>query len=99
MEDITAQELKERLEGGETIRLIDVRETYEYEEDNLGGQLVPLGELSSRLDDFSDWKEEEVIVHCRSGARSANAKQYMSAQGFAKVRNLLGGIMAYRRLS
>lgn len=98
MEDITAKELKERLDSGETLYLIDVREPYEYEEDNLEGTLIPLGSLAERLSELDDKKGEEIIVHCRSGARSANAKQYMASQGFTKVRNLLGGIIAYRKL-
>lgn len=98
MEDITAQELKERLENGEKINLIDVREPYEYDEDNLEGTLIPLGSLAEKLSELEDKKEEEIVVHCRSGARSANAKQYMKSQGFDKVRNLLGGIVAYRSL-
>lgn len=98
MEDITAKELKERLENGEEITLLDVREPYEYDEDNLEGTLIPLGSLAEKLSELEDKKDEEIVVHCRSGARSANAKQYMASQGFSKVRNLLGGIIAYRKL-
>lgn len=96
MEDITAKELKERLENGEKVNLVDVREEYEYQEDNLGGKLIPLGELAEKLSQIEDLKDQEVVVYCRSGARSANAKYYMTSQGFTKVRNLLGGIMMYR---
>ncbi len=98
MADITAKELQERVESGEKINLIDVRETYEFEEDNLEGKLIPLGELPKRIDELDSLKNEEVIVHCRSGARSANAKNYMISQGFQNVRNLEGGILAYRAL-
>jgi rhodanese-related sulfurtransferase len=98
MEDITVSELKERLERGEKFHFIDVREEWEYEEDNLGAENIPLGELPHRLSELEAIKEEEIIVHCRSGARSGNAKKFMETKGFTNVRNVLGGIMAYRSL-
>ena len=96
--DITAQELKERLDKGEKIIIIDVREPYEYEEYNIGAQLIPLGDLQGHIDDFEDVKNEEIVVHCRSGARSAAAKGFMVQNGYTNVRNLIGGIMAYAEL-
>lgn len=96
--DITVEELKQRLDAGEEFNFLDVREEYEYEEDNLGALLIPLGELPDRLEEIDGWKEQEVVVHCRSGARSARAKAFLEAQGFANVRNVLGGIMAYNEL-
>jgi rhodanese-related sulfurtransferase len=96
MSDITSVELKERLDNGEKVTIIDVREPYEYEEYNLGGQLIPLGELPGRLDELESLKDQEIIVHCRSGARSANAKMYMMENGFTNVRNLIGGAMAWQ---
>lgn len=98
MEDITVSELKERIEKGEKFVFVDVREEWEYEEDNLGAENIPLGELPDRLGELEDHKNEEIIVHCRSGARSGNAKKFMEGKGFTKVRNVLGGIMAYRQL-
>jgi rhodanese-related sulfurtransferase len=98
MEDITAEELKERLEKGEELILIDVREPYEFEEDNLKGRLIPLGNLPAEVDDLLDFQDSEVIIHCRSGARSSAAKAFLTQNGFSKVRNLLGGILAYRSL-
>jgi rhodanese-related sulfurtransferase len=97
--DITAKELKERLGNGESIHIIDVREPYEYEEVNIKGELVPLGDLQGRIDDFDDIKDEEIIVHCRSGARSAAAQAFMIKNGFTNVRNLIGGINAFIELS
>ncbi|KAA9345386.1 rhodanese-like domain-containing protein [Larkinella humicola] len=94
--DITAQELKERLDKGEKINLIDVREEYEFDEDNLGGELYPLGSLPSQIDDLEDLQDEEVIIYCRSGARSGRAQQFLEQNGFSNVRNLIGGILAYR---
>jgi rhodanese-related sulfurtransferase len=96
--DITVEELKERLDKGENFNFLDVREEYEFDEDNLGAKLIPLGELPDRLDEISDWKNEEVVVHCRSGARSGRAKAFMESQGFTNVRNVTGGIMAYNQL-
>jgi len=98
MEDITVQELKERIDNKEDIVLIDVREDWEYEEDNLGGKLIPLGTLPDNLDTLAPYKDQEVIIHCKSGGRSGQAKMYLMQQGFSKVRNVLGGIEAYRAL-
>ncbi len=94
--DITVQELRERLEKGEKLNLIDVREPNEYAEDNIGATLIPLGELPYRVDDLDGMQDEEVIVHCRSGARSARAQQFLEENGFSNVRNLTGGMLAYR---
>ncbi len=94
MTDITAQELKERIDKGEKLNIIDVREPYEYEEYNIGAMLVPLGDLQGKIDDLDEWLNEEVIVHCKSGARSAAAKAFMMQNGFTNVRSLLGGILA-----
>lgn len=96
--DITVQELKERLDNGEELHFYDVREEHEYEADNLGAVLIPLGELPDHMDELKHLKNEEIIVHCRSGARSANAQKYLQANGFTNVRNVIGGILAYRSL-
>lgn len=94
--DISVVELKKRLDTGETINLIDVREQYEYDEFNLGGDLIPLGTLPGKLEDLEDLKNEEVIVHCRSGARSGTAKMFLTQSGFTNVRNLLGGVLDWQ---
>ncbi len=96
--DITVEELKERLDKGENLNFLDVREEYEYEEQNLGAKLIPLGELPDRMDEIESWKDSEVIVHCRSGARSGKAKAFMESQGFTNVRNVTGGLLAYNQL-
>ena len=96
MPDITTTELKQRLQAGETPHIIDVRETWEVEESRIpGSQNIPLGTLPTKLDDLEDLKDQEVIVHCKSGARSASAKAFLTQQGFTNVRNLEGGMMAY----
>lgn len=96
MNDITVEELKSRIDGGEQLHIIDVREPHEYEEFNIGAQLIPLGTLPSKLAELESLKDQEIILHCRSGARSGNAKLYMEDSGFTKVRNLLGGMLAWR---
>ncbi|EON79436.1 Sulfur carrier protein adenylyltransferase ThiF [Lunatimonas lonarensis] len=98
MEDITVGELKARLSRNEEFLFLDVREEYEYEDDNLGALNIPLGELPDKLDELEAYKGKEIIIHCRSGARSGNAKNFLMAKGFEKVRNVLGGILAYRSL-
>lgn len=94
--DITVQELKERLDNGEKLNLFDVREPNEYEADNIGATLIPLGNLPDRVDELDGLQDEEVIVHCRSGARSARAQQFLEENGFNNVRNVTGGMLAYR---
>lgn len=96
--DITVEQLKELLENEEKINLIDVREEHEYEDDNLGGILIPLGEVPDHLDEFEAMKGQEIYIHCRSGARSGKAKQFLISQGFENVHNVLGGIMAFREI-
>jgi len=96
MQDITVQELKNRLDQGENMVVIDVREPWEYEEFNIGAMNVPLSTLPSQMHDWDEWKDREVIVHCRSGARSATAKALLTQAGFINVRNLLGGMMDWQ---
>lgn len=98
MEDITVSELKDRLDKGEKFYFLDVREEWEYEEDNLGAENIPLGELPHRLSEIEKYKDQEIVVHCRSGARSGNAKKFLESKGFSQVRNVVGGILAYRSL-
>jgi len=94
--DISVIELKKRLDNQESINLIDVREQYEFDEFNLNGTLIPLGDLPGRMDEIEDLKNQEIIVHCRSGARSNTAKMFLTSQGFSNVRNLIGGVMDWK---
>lgn len=94
--DISVIELKKRLDAGEKINLIDVREQFEYDEFNLGGDLIPLGTLPGKLEDLETLRDEEVIVHCRSGARSGTAKMFLTQSGFTNVRNLIGGVLDWQ---
>jgi rhodanese-related sulfurtransferase len=94
--DITIEELKERMDKGEKLNLIDVREEYEFDEFNIGATLIPLGELPNRLEEIEAWKEQEILIHCRSGARSGRAKEYLISEGYTNVRNVLGGMLAWQ---
>lgn len=92
--EITPEALAEKLNNGADITVIDVREPHEYEIANIGGELIPLGELDEHLDQIP--KSQEVIVHCRSGKRSADAiKKLQNKYGYQNLYNLKGGILAY----
>ena len=93
--DINVQELRDRLAAGEKFVFIDVREPWEYEEFNLGATLMPLGELMNKLWELEDHKNDEIVVHCRSGQRSGMAQSMLTANGFSNVRNLSGGVNAW----
>ena len=93
--DITVQELREKLASGDSFVFIDVREPWENEEFNLGARLIPLGTLINSMYELDEHKNEEIVVHCRSGARSGQAQAMMQANGFSNVRNLTGGVMAW----
>jgi rhodanese-related sulfurtransferase len=96
MKSITVEQLKEKLDAGEKINLIDVREPHEYAEANLGGQLVPLGKIQTmQVDELEDLKEEPVILHCRSGKRSMMACMVLDQLGFKDTYNLEGGILEW----
>lgn len=95
MQDIDVKELKEKMENGEDFVLIDVREPYEHEEFNVGGELIPVGRFPGAMEQLQDHKEEEIVVYCRSGRRSGHIKKLMEQSGFRKVRNLEGGMLAW----
>jgi adenylyltransferase/sulfurtransferase len=87
-------ELKRRMDAGEPVELVDVREPFEYEIARIdGAKLVPLGEITERLDELK--REKPIVVHCHSGMRSAQAVQLLQERGFANVYNLEGGIDAW----
>lgn len=94
MKEITVQQLKQMMDNGEDFQLIDVREEYEYEWANLGGELIPLGSIVDNLNKIK--KDKKVIIHCKSGARSSAVIDTLEKQfGFTNLYNLKGGIMAY----
>ncbi len=95
MLEITVQELKQKLENNETFTLIDVREPHEYQEFNIGGQLMPLGTFHATYLNLENQKDDEIIINCRSGMRSAQATGFLMSQGFTNVKNLKGGVLAW----
>ena len=99
MQDITVSELKKRLDSGiHDFIFIDVREPHEYEEFNLGAKLMPLGTIvNAAVTELTDDKDAEIIIHCRSGARSGQAKMILTNMGFPNVRNVEGGVLAWQR--
>ncbi|XID95264.1 rhodanese-like domain-containing protein [Paenibacillaceae bacterium WGS1546] len=94
---ITVEQLKARLDAGERLRLIDVREDEEVAQGMIAGALhLPLGQIPQRLDAIP--KDEEVIFICRSGYRSDQACQYLSSLGYTGATNLVGGMLAWNQL-
>jgi len=92
---ITVETLKKKLDAKEDIFVLDVREPHEYPIANLGAPLIPVGDLPNRLVEVAAQKDREVIVHCRSGARSQKAAVILKQAGFKNVSNLAGGILAW----
>ena len=98
MQTITVQELKERLDKGENIHLVDVREPFENADFNIGGILLPVGEIRNlQTESIDDWKHDEVVLYCRSGNRSGIATQILEQVGFENVKNLVGGMLAWQQ--
>jgi rhodanese-related sulfurtransferase len=96
MQNITAEEVKSRLDNGEALNLVDVREPYEHAEFNIGGILLPLGKIQTmQVDELENLKEEELIVYCRSGNRSGQAALTLDMLGFKNTKNLTGGMIGW----
>jgi adenylyltransferase/sulfurtransferase len=91
--EITPRELKARLDRGDDIYILDVREPHEYQICNIGGHLIPLGDLPNRVNELDS--SREIVAHCRSGKRSAEASEFLRKAGFRKISNLKGGILAW----
>ena len=97
METITVDEVKRRMDAGEKLHLVDVREPYENAEFNIGGILLPLGMIQAmQTDEIDDLKDEEVILYCRSGNRSGRAAMFLETMGFTNTKNLSGGMVAWQ---
>jgi rhodanese-related sulfurtransferase len=95
--DISVTDLKARMDAGDTdFVLIDVREPNEHQAFNVGGELIPVGSIASALPNLQSYADKEVIVYCRSGARSGMAQGLLQQAGFKNVRNLTGGMMAWQ---
>ena len=96
--EITVSELKEKLDRGDPVTIVDVREPYEWGISNLGeygAKLIPMRELADRLDELDPG--EELVIQCRSGNRSAHVTQFLRERGYPNVANLHGGILAWSR--
>jgi len=91
--EISVEELKQRLDARDDLFILDVREPHEYQICNLKGHLIPLNDLPRRVNELDSSKE--MVVHCRSGVRSAKAVEFLHQAGFTKAKNLAGGILAW----
>lgn len=93
MTNITSEEIKQRIDAGEKINLVDVREPDERAAFNIGGEFIPLGKIQSmQTEELDDLKNEEIIFYCRSGNRSGQACLILETMGFTNVKNLVGGM-------
>ena len=90
---IRVEELKQRLDAGEDLLLLDVRDEFEYEISNIGGQLIPLPELSKRVNELD--ANRDIIALCKMGPRSVKAAEFLHGAGFPHVWSLAGGIHAW----
>lgn len=91
--EIQAEELKSRLDQGDNLFLLDVRDEYEYEISNIGGHLIPLPELPKRLSELNE--SQEIVTLCKMGPRGVRAAELLQRTGFRRVQNLRGGIHAW----
>jgi rhodanese-related sulfurtransferase len=97
MTNISPEEVKERLDKGEKLHLVDVRQPEETAEYNIGGIALPLGNIQNmQIDDIENLKKDEVILYCRSGQRSGVAAMILDQMGFSNTKNLTGGMLAWR---
>ncbi|HEX9950877.1 MAG TPA: rhodanese-like domain-containing protein [Rubricoccaceae bacterium] len=94
--ELSVTDLKALQDEGNAPFILDVREPAEYEAANIDGALIPLGELPSRLNELDAHRDDAVlVVHCRSGSRSARAVEFLHQNGFTNAVNLAGGIHAW----
>jgi adenylyltransferase/sulfurtransferase len=91
--EMAVKELKRRLDAGDDVVVLDVREPHEYRICNIGGRLIPLGELAARVHELDS--AHDIVVHCRTGVRSAQAVVFLQDAGFERVWNLKGGLHAW----
>ena len=97
MTNITPEQVKQRLDAGEKLNLLDVREPYENAEFNIGGILIPIGKIQSlQIEEIEYLKNEEVILYCRSGNRSGIGAMVLDQLGFKNTKNLTGGMLAWQ---
>jgi rhodanese-related sulfurtransferase len=100
MENISVSEVRSRLQAGENLNLVDVREADENAEFNIGGILLPLEKIQNlEFDDIEDLKDEEIIFYCRTGNRSTQACLFLEMTGFSNCKNLEGGVVEWKSTS
>ena len=93
--EISVQELKAAMDADDRPVLLDVRQIPEHEQGNIGGQLIQLDQLPSRVNEIEDLKDTKIVVYCRSGGRSGRAVEFLQANGFTGATNLRGGMLAW----
>ena len=97
MTNITADEVKQRMDAGEELHLVDVREPDERAAFNIGGNFLPLGKIQTmQTEDIDELKNDEIIFYCRSGNRSGQACLILETMGFTNVKNLAGGMIDWQ---
>ncbi len=94
--ELTVEQLKAKMDANEAFLFLDVRGVDEYAEYNMGALNIPLHVLEARINELDEYKNKEIIVHCKMGGRSFQAQQFLLGRGFTKVYNLTGGAMAYQ---
>ena len=98
MKNITVDELKARIDNGEKLNIIDVREPHEYAEYNIGAKLYPLGRIQNmEVEELEGLKNQELIIHCKMGGRSMQACMILEQAGFTNVTNVTGGMVAWKQ--
>ena len=90
---LSVKELESRIDAGEDVFILDVREPHEYPIANIGGKLIPQNDVPQRLAEID--RNREIVVHCRSGVRSQRIAEFLQQAGYSKVVNLAGGILAW----
>jgi len=90
---ITVTDLKQRIDAGEDLFILDVREPFEYQIANIGGKLIPQGEVPQRLSEID--RSRQIIVHCKAGGRSQRVAEFLKQSGYPDVVNVAGGILAW----
>ena len=90
---LSVKDLKQRIDNGETVFILDVREPFEYQIANIGGTLIPMNDVPQRLSEIP--RDREIVVQCKSGGRSQRVAEFLQQNGYVKVANLAGGILAW----
>lgn len=97
MQTISVEALKEKIDSGEKINLVDVREPHEHADFNIGGILLPLGQVQMlQIDSIEDLKNDAIYIYCRSGNRSGQACMMLETMGFTNLINVSGGMLAWQ---